>query len=128
MDGDELFYAQQNALLVKNAEEYYRLTYHPGMYCHLSLPPFSLTHTHIFCWFTYVGSVASTWNVRDKHMCDTIHNIYTHVTSKINKPAKTVVWGKQGMGSSVGTKAQTDRTAEGYLYSRLTYSTQLSPW
>jgi erythromycin esterase-like protein len=65
-DGDEeaFFYAQQNARLVKNAEEYYR---------------------------TMFRGRVSSWNLRDSHMAETLDALAHHL-SKDGAPAKIVVW------------------------------------
>jgi len=65
IDGDELFYAEQNAALVRNAEEYYRKMYH---------------------------SDAITWNLRDKHMADCVKSLMKFHEKKQGKTAKTVIW------------------------------------
>jgi erythromycin esterase-like protein len=65
VDRDELFYAEQNARLVKNAEEYYRMM------------------------FTRGGG--STWNLRDRHMMETLQALARHLERK-SLPAKIVVW------------------------------------
>jgi erythromycin esterase-like protein len=63
--GDEdFFYAEQNARLVKNAEQYYRLMYR---------------------------SDVSSWNLRDRHMTETISRLENFLLYKENK-AKIVVW------------------------------------
>jgi len=65
-DGAEeaFFYAQQNARLVKNAEEYYR---------------------------TMFRGRVSSWNLRDSHMAETLDALAQHL-SKDGEPAKIVVW------------------------------------
>jgi erythromycin esterase-like protein len=65
-DGSEegFFYAQQNARLVKNAEEYYR---------------------------TMFRGRVSSWNLRDSHMAETLEALSQHL-SKDGEPAKIVVW------------------------------------
>jgi len=65
-DGDDeaFFYAQQNARLVKNAEQYYRTMFH--------------------------GRVSS-WNLRDAHMAETLDALAVHL-SRDGAPAKIVVW------------------------------------
>lgn len=65
-DGDEeaFFYAQQNARLVKNAEEYYR---------------------------TMFRGRVSSWNLRDQHMAETLDALAGHL-SRDGAPAKIVVW------------------------------------
>lgn len=61
---DEFFYAQQNARLVKNAEEYYRSMFQ--------------------------GQVLS-WNIRDRHMAETLDHLAAHLDKQGN-PSKIVVW------------------------------------
>jgi erythromycin esterase-like protein len=61
---DEFFYAEQNARLVKNAEEYYRSMFR--------------------------GRVSS-WNLRDRHMMETLEALVTHLERGGN-PAKVAVW------------------------------------
>ena len=61
---DEFFFAEQNARLVRNAEEYYRSMFH--------------------------GRVSS-WNLRDQHMSDTLDALFNHL-SHHEDDAKIVVW------------------------------------
>src|SRR5215216_3984078 len=61
---DEQFYAEQNARLVKNAEQYYRTMFH--------------------------GQVSS-WNLRDRHMCETLDNLANYLGQEGRRP-KIVVW------------------------------------
>ncbi|MEK6647683.1 MAG: erythromycin esterase family protein [Actinomycetota bacterium] len=61
---DDFFFAEQNARLVKNAEQYYRMMYR---------------------------SDVSSWNLRDLHMMETLVALDTHL-SLPNKKAKIVVW------------------------------------
>jgi erythromycin esterase-like protein len=61
---DAYFYAQQNARLVKNAEEYYR---------------------------TMFRGRVSSWNLRDSHMAETLDALTRHL-SRGGKRAKVVVW------------------------------------
>ena len=61
---DEFFYAEQNARLVKNAEEYYRSMFR--------------------------GRV-NTWNMRDRHMAETLHALVAHLSSE-GLEAKVAVW------------------------------------
>jgi erythromycin esterase-like protein len=56
IDGDELFYTQQNAEIVKNAEEYYRKMYQAD---------------------------DRTWNLRDKHMVDSVTTLLNFHTKKV---------------------------------------------
>jgi erythromycin esterase-like protein len=61
---DEFFFAEQNARLVKNAEAYYRSMFR--------------------------GRVSS-WNLRDRHMVETLDALATHFNS-LKPRAKLVVW------------------------------------
>jgi erythromycin esterase-like protein len=61
---DELFSAEQNARVVKDAEEYYRTMFH--------------------------GRVSS-WNLRDQHMAETLQALVAHLDAQIGS-AKVVVW------------------------------------
>jgi erythromycin esterase-like protein len=61
---DELFYAEQNARLVKNAEQYYRTMFR--------------------------GRVAS-WNLRDRHMAETLEALMEHLERQ-GSLGKVVVW------------------------------------
>jgi erythromycin esterase-like protein len=61
---DDFFYAEQNARLVKNAEEYYRTMFR--------------------------GRVAS-WNLRDRHMAETLDSLIGHFAHQ-NRRAKVVLW------------------------------------
>lgn len=64
--GEQLFYAQENAVVVKDAEEYYRKAYAGG---------------------------AVTWNLRDRHMHNTLKEILQHYNEKRGWPKpKAVVW------------------------------------
>ena len=61
---DDYFYAEQNARLVKNAEEYYR---------------------------TMFEGRVSSWNLRDRHMAETLDALLAHLDSQ-GRGAKAVVW------------------------------------
>ena len=61
---DDFFFAEQNARLVKNAEEYYRTMFH--------------------------GRISS-WNLRDLHMADTLDALVEHF-SLLGRRAKVVLW------------------------------------
>src|SRR5438477_1698397 len=61
---DELFYAEQNARLVKNAEEYYRSIFFEDL---------------------------SSWNLRDGHMVETLDALVAHLNRQGGQ-AKVVVW------------------------------------
>jgi erythromycin esterase-like protein len=62
---DAFFYAQQNARLVKNAEQYYRNMF---------------------------NNRVSSWNMRDRHMTEMLENLAHHLSEKSNQLAKIVVW------------------------------------
>jgi erythromycin esterase-like protein len=63
---DDFFFAEQNARLVKNAEEYYRSMFR--------------------------GSVPS-WNLRDRHMAETLESLVAHLENQGQAGAvKVVVW------------------------------------
>jgi len=61
---DEFFFAEQNARLVTNAEEYYR----------------SMFRNRV-----------SSWNLRDRHMTDTVRALLEHF-DRPGRPSKIVVW------------------------------------
>jgi erythromycin esterase-like protein len=61
---DEYFFAEQNARLIKNAEEYYR---------------------------TMFGGPVSSWNLRDRHMAETLDALIGHLDRQ-GPRAKVVVW------------------------------------
>src|SRR5438552_1266504 len=60
---DELFFAEQNARLVKNAEQYYRSMFRGR---------------------------ASSWNLRDRHMVETIEALAAHFNG--SRQPKAIVW------------------------------------
>jgi erythromycin esterase-like protein/predicted phosphoribosyltransferase len=82
---DELFYAEQNARTVQAAEEYYRMM--------------------------FSGRV-STWNLRDRHMADTLDALAGHLTRQRGTPAKIVVWAHN---SHLGDARATETAASGEL-------------
>jgi erythromycin esterase-like protein len=63
-DSDEHFFAAQNARLVKNAEEYYR---------------------------TMFKGRVSSWNLRDRHMIDTLRALDAHL-ARGRQPPRIAVW------------------------------------
>jgi erythromycin esterase-like protein len=80
---DEYFYAEQNARLVKNAEEYYRKMFR--------------------------GRISS-WNLRDSHMAETLDNLVTHLDEHQEQPTKVVIWEHN---SHLGDARATDMGAAG---------------
>lgn len=74
---DEFFFAEQNARLVKNAEEYYRSMFH--------------------------GQVES-WNLRDRHMVETLQALAEHLKADVPEP-KIVLWAHNShLGDARATK------------------------
>ena len=61
---DEFFYAEQNARLAASAEAYYRTMYRGG---------------------------ASSWNLRDRHMMETLQALITHLSFRLDE-VRVVVW------------------------------------
>ena len=61
---DEFFFAEQNALLVRDAEEYYQQMYRADV---------------------------SSWNLRDRHMSATLDSLAEHLNHQLGR-AKIVVW------------------------------------
>ena len=83
---DELFYAEQNAQTVRNAEVYYRAM--------------------------FSGRVTS-WNLRDKHMAQTLDALLEHLDRHHDVPsARIVVWAHN---SHVGDARATEVSADGQL-------------
>lgn len=62
---DDYFFAAQNARVVKNAETYYR----------------TMFEGHI-----------TSWNIRDRHMAETLNVLADHLEHRFNKPAKIIIW------------------------------------
>jgi erythromycin esterase-like protein len=60
---EEFFFAEQNARLVKDAEQYYRAMFRGR---------------------------ASSWNLRDRHMVETLENLVTHLNG--SRQPKAIVW------------------------------------
>lgn len=83
---DEAFYAQQNAQTVRNAELYYRAM--------------------------FSGRVTS-WNLRDRHMAQTLNALVAHLDRHQNqRPARVVVWAHN---SHVGDARATEVGGDGQL-------------
>lgn len=80
---DEYFSAEQNARVVHHAEEYYR----------------SLFSRH-----------ANSWNLRDKHMFETLQDISLHLRWLLGREAKIIVWAHN---SHVGNAAATSMASRG---------------
>jgi erythromycin esterase-like protein/predicted phosphoribosyltransferase len=80
---DEFFYAEQNARTVKDAEEYYR---------------------------TMFRAQVSSWNLRDRHMVETLNALADHLSRQRGEPAKIVVWAHN---SHVGDARTTEMGSRG---------------
>ncbi|MFI2810678.1 erythromycin esterase family protein [Microbulbifer sp. JSM ZJ756] len=62
---DELFYAERNARVVHHAEAYYRGMFFSGV---------------------------NTWNLRDRHMVDTLLDLRQHLSQQRDRQARIAVW------------------------------------
>ncbi|WP_370332965.1 erythromycin esterase family protein [Mycolicibacterium hippocampi] len=83
---DEVFYAQQNAQTVRDAEVYYRAMF---------------------------GGRVTSWNLRDQHMAQTLHALLAHLDRHHGPdPARIVVWAHN---SHVGDARATEVGADGQL-------------
>ncbi|KUI32608.1 erythromycin esterase family protein [Mycobacterium sp. GA-2829] len=83
---DELFYAQQNAQTVRDAEAYYRAMF---------------------------GDRVTSWNLRDRHMAHTLESLLAHLDRHPGAaPARIVVWAHN---SHVGDARATEVAADGQL-------------
>lgn len=83
---DELFYAQQNARTVRDAEVYYRAMF---------------------------GGRVTSWNLRDRHMASTLRSLVAHLDSTSDGvPARIVVWAHN---SHVGDARATEVGGDGQL-------------
>jgi len=80
---DELFYARQNARVVRNAEAYYR---------------------------TMFDGRTDSWNLRDRHMMDTLQELDRHLGAQRGRPARIVVWAHN---SHLGDARATDSRERG---------------
>jgi erythromycin esterase-like protein len=81
---DALFFAEQNARLVRNAERYYRAMF---------------------------GSRAVSWNLRDRHMVETLEALIAFLGSQGSVP-RIVVWAHN---SHLGDARATEMSAKGEL-------------
>lgn len=83
--GNEYFAAQQNAELVKNAEEYYRAMFRGR---------------------------PNTWNLRDRHMFETLEKLAAHLEARLGREARIIVWAHN---SHLGNAAATDMGRRGEI-------------
>jgi erythromycin esterase-like protein len=81
---DEQFCAEQNARVVAGAESYYRSMF---------------------------GAAASSWNLRDRHMAETLEHLRDHL-ARHGTPAKLVVWEHN---SHLGDARMTEMSRRGEL-------------
>jgi erythromycin esterase-like protein len=84
MAADDLFFAEQNARVVVDAERYYRAMF---------------------------GSRAGSWNLRDRHMADTLDSLVSFLEYDRRQP-KIVVWAHN---SHLGDARATDMASRGEL-------------
>ena len=84
LEPDAIFFAEQNARLVRNAERYYRAMF---------------------------GSRAASWNLRDRHMAETLDALLAFHQAR-GRREKIVVWAHN---SHVGDARATDMGAAGEL-------------
>ncbi|SDR71813.1 Erythromycin esterase homolog [Halopseudomonas litoralis] len=82
---EQRFCAEQNARLVRNAEEYYRAMFRGR---------------------------PNSWNIRDGHMFETLEALRSHLSHQLGEPAGVVVWAHN---SHVGNAAATEMGARGEL-------------
>jgi erythromycin esterase-like protein len=84
---DDLFFAEQNARVVRNAERYYRAMF---------------------------DSRVNSWNVRDRHMVETLESLVGHLDAQLpsDSRAKVVLWAHN---SHLGDARATDMGAAGEL-------------
>ena len=80
---DQYFYAEQNARIVANAEEYYR---------------------------AMIDERVSTWNLRDTHMVDTLERLMGYLSTRQGGPTRAVVWAHN---SHVGDATATSMGKQG---------------
>ena len=83
ISADEYFFATQNARLVKNAENYYR---------------------------SMLEGQVTSWNIRDRHMAETLNILVDHLETRCNKPAKVIIWAHN---SHIGGARATEMSERG---------------
>jgi erythromycin esterase-like protein len=85
VEPDDFFYAEQNARLVRNAERYYRAMF---------------------------GDRAESWNLRDRHMAETLEALVRFNEDRRRRPEKVVVWAHN---SHLGDARATEMSMRGEL-------------
>jgi erythromycin esterase-like protein len=83
--GNDYFSAQQNAELVKNAEEYYRAMFRGR---------------------------PNTWNLRDRHMFETLEKLAAHLETRLEREPRLIIWAHN---SHLGNAAATDMGRRGEI-------------
>jgi len=81
---DAYFFAEQNARLAANAEKYYRSIYRGG---------------------------EASWNLRDRHMADTLDALIRHLAGRVETP-RVIVWAHN---SHIGDDRATENAERGQL-------------
>jgi erythromycin esterase-like protein len=82
---DDYFFATQNARLVKDAETYYRSMFEGR---------------------------ASSWNIRDNHMAETLNILAEHLENRFNERAKIIIWAHN---SHIGDARATEMADQGEI-------------
>jgi erythromycin esterase-like protein len=82
---EDYFYAEQNARTLRSAEEYYR---------------------------TMFGDHVTSWNLRDRHMVETLEALDAHLSRQRGQPARIVVWAHN---SHLGDARATELGSQGEL-------------
>jgi erythromycin esterase-like protein len=85
VEPDDFFYAEQNARLVRNAERYYRAMF---------------------------GDHVESWNLRDRHMAETLEALARFNQHRWNRLEKVVVWAHN---SHLGDARATEMSMRGEL-------------
>jgi erythromycin esterase-like protein len=85
LEPDDFFYAEQNARLVRNAERYYRAMF---------------------------GDHVESWNLRDRHMAETLAALIDFQEKRRRVPEKVVVWAHN---SHLGDARATEMSMRGEL-------------
>ncbi|WED44459.1 erythromycin esterase family protein [Legionella cardiaca] len=82
---DEYFFATQNARVIKDAEVYYRSMFEGR---------------------------ASSWNIRDRHMYETLNTLADHLENRFDRPAKIIIWAHN---SHIGDARATEMSEQGEI-------------
>lgn len=85
LEADEAFFAEQNARVARNAEAYYRAMFRGRN---------------------------TSWNLRDTHMADTLEAVRAHLSNRLGRPARIVVWAHN---SHIGDARSTEMGEDGQI-------------